>query len=113
MHRNSKQKKFKSEAEEAAWWDSPEGRKTLEREMDEGVRKGTAKFYPKGLKVKRTDPALLKEIRERIEAKRTQAVSLRLPVSDIEAAKKIATEAGIGYQTVLKEVISKGLRRAS
>jgi predicted DNA binding CopG/RHH family protein len=33
--------------------------------------------------------------------------------SDIEAAKAIAEKMGIGYQTVLKEIISKGLRRVS
>ncbi len=46
----------------------------------------------------------------RAKAKRTEAVSLRIPVSDIEAAKRIGAQTGLGYQTVLKEIISRGLR---
>ncbi len=113
MPRNSNKKTFKSEAEEAAWWASSEGRKTVEREMDKGMRNGTAKLYSKGLNVKRTDPAVLEELMARVRAKQTKAVSIRLPAADIEAAKALGARAGIGYQTVLKQIISKGLGRAS
>jgi predicted DNA binding CopG/RHH family protein len=68
--------------------------------------------YRKGLDIKTTDPAVLQELMDRVTARRTQAVSLRIPVSDIDAAKKIAAQMGLGYQTVLKEIISKALRNA-
>ncbi len=113
MPRNSQQKTFKSKDEEAAWWASPEGRKTVEDEMDEGIRNGTAKVYPQGIGVKPTDPAVLAELVARVNAKKTQAVSIRLTAADIEAAKRLAEKAGIGYQTLLKEMITDGLRRAS
>jgi predicted DNA binding CopG/RHH family protein len=75
---------FKSERDEAAWLDSPAGKKQATRQLEAAIK-----------------------------AKQTQAVSLRISTSDIEAAKKLAAQMGIGYQTVLKEIISKGLRRAS
>ena len=111
MPRSSKQKTFKNESEEAAWFASPEGRRTTQREMDEGVRNGTAKFYAGG-EVQKTDPVVLRELMDRVKAKQTQAISLRLPKGDIEAAKKIGEAAGIGYQSVLKAIINKGLRQA-
>ena len=40
-------------------------------------------------------------------------VSLRLPVADIERAKVIAAQKGIGYQTVLKEAIRNGLAKSA
>jgi hypothetical protein len=46
MARNSKKnarRKFKSKAEEADWYASPTGQRQTEREMDEAIRKGTAK----------------------------------------------------------------------
>jgi predicted DNA binding CopG/RHH family protein len=74
---------FKSEQDEAAWLDSPAGKRQATRQLEAAIK-----------------------------AKRTQAVSLRIPTADIEAAQKLAAQMGIGYQTVLKEIISKGLRRA-
>jgi predicted DNA binding CopG/RHH family protein len=41
-----------------------------------------------------------------------RAISIRLPVADIELAKKIAGKRGIGYQTLLKHAIREGLRKA-
>jgi hypothetical protein len=41
------------------------------------------------LRIKPTEPAVLQELMDRVKAKQTQAVSLRIPVSDIDAAKKI------------------------
>ncbi len=78
----------------------------------EAKRTGKVIRYKKGLDIKPTDPAVLQEFMERVKARQTQAVSLRIPVSDIEAAKKIAEQKGLGYQTVLKGIISKGLRHS-
>ena len=75
------------------------------------ARSGKAVILKKGADIEITDPAILRDLMNRAKAKRTQAVSLRILVSDIEAAKKIGTQTGLGYQTVLKEIISRGLRR--
>ena len=41
-----------------------------------------------------------------------EIVSIRLSVADIELAKNIASKRGTGYQTVLKQAIRSGLKRA-
>ncbi len=107
-----KQPNFKTESEEAAWYASPDGRRYAEELFDDGKKRGTLKVMPGG-EVQRTDPAVLAELVARVQSKQTKAVSLRIPVSEIARAKKIAAEAGIGYQTLLKEMISQGLRRAT
>jgi predicted DNA binding CopG/RHH family protein len=43
---------------------------------------------------------------------RTQQLTMRIPVTDIEQARKIGEKEGIGYQTVLKRAIREGLKRA-
>ncbi len=127
--------RFKNEAEEADWWASPAGRRYSSRQFQEKMRQGkiitteetsltpelrermkrdgVMVHFKHGLKVKRTDPAVLEELTARAQAKRTQAVSLRLPVADIAAAKKMAEKTGKGYQTILKDIIHEGLRRVS
>jgi predicted DNA binding CopG/RHH family protein len=82
--------KFKSEAEEAAWWDANEDY-IVERLKRHGRVVGP-------LKIKQVDPP-------------TKAISLRLPLEDLQQAQAIAKQKGIGYQTVLKEAIRKGLRK--
>jgi predicted DNA binding CopG/RHH family protein len=128
----TKKLRFKSEAEEAEWYRTPEGKRQRQRTSRKALRKGRiiveekisirramnlarsckVVVLKKGADIKPTNPALLRELMNRAKAKKTQAVSLRIPVSDIDAAKKIGAQTGLGYQTVLKEIISKGLRRA-
>jgi hypothetical protein len=36
----------------------------------------------------------------------------RVPIADLEQARRVAKETRIGYQTVLKQAIRKGLKRA-
>jgi hypothetical protein len=99
---------FKSEAELADWMQSPAGKRDSERTYAKAKREG--KLVKGPTNITPTDPAVLQELVDRVRAKRTQAVSLRLTVADIDAAKKIGAQTGLGYQTVLKEIISKGLR---
>jgi predicted DNA binding CopG/RHH family protein len=80
---------FRSEAEEAAWWDANEDY-IIERLKKYGRVVGP-------LKVKQEQPA-------------TKAISIRIPVDGLERAQAIAEQKGIGYQTVLKDAIRKGLR---
>lgn len=81
--------KFKSEAEEAAWWDAHE-----EYIVDRLKKYGRV-------------------VRPLQAEAPTKAISIRVPVDDLERAQAIAREKGIGYQTVLKEAIREGLKRAA
>jgi predicted DNA binding CopG/RHH family protein len=77
---------FKTEREAAEWWYG-----NRERLDDLLVKHG--RIVP-GRKVERT-----------------RAVSIRLPEVDIQLAQQLANDRGIGYQTLLKDVIRKGLRK--
>jgi hypothetical protein len=118
MPRNSKNKapikkatRFRSEVDAADWYASPAGQRHTEHILRDAIRKGSIKVS-KGVDVVLTDPAVLQELVERARKTMTQAVSLRIPKGDIEAAKRIAERKGVGYQTVLKEAIREGLRHA-
>jgi hypothetical protein len=103
--------KFKSEAEEADWYATPKGRQQTQREFARALRTGALR-RSSGLKVAKTDPKLLEQLMEQAKKNATRAVSLRVPIADIERAKQIAEKSGVGYQTVLKKAIREGLRKA-
>ncbi len=95
MTKNSNQKSkrtvempgFKTPREEADWFDA--NRDTL---MDLVSKFG-----------KRVEPR---------QVERTQQLTLRLAVADVERARAIAKEKGITYQTVLKQAFRDGLKEA-
>jgi predicted DNA binding CopG/RHH family protein len=60
-----------------------------------------------------SDAKVLAELMEQAKEKATKAISLRVPVADIERAQEIANKQGVGYQTVLKQAIREGLRKVS
>ena len=93
------------------WYASPEGRRQTQREFERALKNGTLVHSP-GSKIPRTNPALLGKLLEQAKMNATRPVSIRLSIADIERAKDIASERGTGYQTVLKEAIRHGLRRA-
>src|SRR5437870_6787978 len=101
--RSTEMPNFNSEAQEADWYATPAGRRQTQREFERAIKDGTLMVNPKGLNIPRTDPKMLAELLTRAKEKATQAISLRVSVADIEAAKKIAAKRGIGYQTVLKQ----------
>jgi hypothetical protein len=103
---------FKSEAEEAEWYATPAGRRQTRREFERALKNGTIQRNPHGIPVKQTDPAILEQLMEQAKAKATRLIGIRLSIADIERAQAIGHERGIGYQTVLKEVIHKGLKKA-
>lgn len=96
---------------EADWYASPEGRKQTQREFERAL-KGATLTRSSGYKIPRTEPAILRELLERAKLNATRPVSIRLSVADIERAKGIGLKRGLGYQTVLKEAIHRGLKRA-
>ena len=65
-----------------------------------------------GLKVAKTDPKVLERLVEQAKESATRAISIRIPIADLERAERIADETGVGYQTVLKRAIREGLKRA-
>jgi len=73
-----------TEAEEAAWWD----------EHSEKVTDLLIKFG-------RRSPV------------KTQSITMRLPVQDIERARGIADRRGIGYQTLIKTLLHDALKRVA
>ena len=80
---------FKSEAEEAAWWDSHSD-ETLDV-FEQAAKDGT---LGRGTLARRSQ---------------TAATSIRLDTSDIELAKSIAEKHGLRYQTYLKMIIHQHL----
>jgi predicted DNA binding CopG/RHH family protein len=99
---------FASEAEEAAWLDAhldeiedyweaptPEQEAAMKKEL-EGLR--------------RTPPEKLAELEAQAKA-RTEQIALRVPIADLGKAKSLAAKKGIGYQTLLKNLIHDGLER--
>jgi predicted DNA binding CopG/RHH family protein len=100
-----------SEASEADWYSTPEGRRNTQKEFERALKMGTL-VRSKGLKIARTDPKVLAQLMEQAKQNATQAISIRLPVADLERARSIAADLGVGYQTVLKRAIREGLKRA-
>lgn len=95
--------KFRSDEEFAMWVESAEGRDLIHKQYDEAKSKG----------------ALRREVPENIAAilsrKSESAVSihLRVPANDLQRARLIAEQKGIGYQTWLKMAIHEAVERES
>ncbi len=102
---------FKSDAEEADWYATPEGRRQTQREFARALRAGTL-TRSAGRKVTKTDRKTLERLMEQARERATRAISIRISIADLERAKRIAEQTGIGYQTVLKRAIRKGLKKA-
>jgi hypothetical protein len=103
--------KFKSEAEEANWYATPQGRQQTQREFARALRDGTL-MGSTGSKIAQTDPKLLERLMEQAKRNATRSISIRVPIADLEQAQRIAEKNGVGYQTVLKQAIREGLKRA-
>ena len=103
--------KSRSNTEEADWYSSAAGRRQTQREFERALKDGML-IRSFGARTPRTNPGVLRALLEQAKAKATRPVSIRLPVADIELAKNIASKRGLGYQTVLKEAIRRGLKRA-
>lgn len=111
MPRKSKAE-LESARAEAAWYTTPEGRRQTQREFERALKQGTVLRSP-GWPIPQTDARVLAELLEKAKVKATKAISIRLPVADLERAREIAAKEGIGYQTVLKRAIRAGLKKVS
>jgi len=108
---SSRTSKVKSVAEEGDWYATPEGRRQTQREFARALRAGTL-LRRTGLRISKTDPKVLEQLVEEAKRKATRAISIRVPIADLEKAHRIAATTGVGYQTVLKQAIREGLKRA-
>jgi predicted DNA binding CopG/RHH family protein len=103
--------RFESDAEEADWYATAVGRRQTRREFDRALRAGTLS-QSTGLRVAKTDPKVLQQLMEQAKENATRAISIRIPIADLERARRIAEETGVGYQAVLKQAIREGLKKA-
>ncbi len=87
--------KFDSEAEEAKWWD--DNRDVAEGELLKAMRDGTVH--------RGTAQQLARQSRT------SKNITIRIPVDDIERARRLADRKGLGYQTYMKMLLHEALAR--
>ncbi|HTQ55442.1 MAG TPA: hypothetical protein VMI94_13330 [Bryobacteraceae bacterium] len=97
--------------DESEWYSTPEGSRQTQREFARALKSGTL-VRSTGSRIAKTDMRLLRRLMRQAKEKTTRAISIRVPIVDLERARHIAKTSGIGYQTVLKEAIREGLKRA-
>jgi len=79
--------RFKSEAEEAAWWDAHPD--FIVQQFEKAAKEGR----------------LLRGI------PRSKSVTIRIPVRDLEAAQRFADRKGLPYQTYMKMLLHQALEK--
>jgi predicted DNA binding CopG/RHH family protein len=84
----AKMPKFKSEAEEAAWWDANADFAQFDKASKEG-----------------------RVVRGLPERGATRSVTIRLALEDVEAAQAAAKRLGLPYQTYIKSLLHQALER--
>lgn len=87
--------KFKSEDQEAKWWD--DNRKNVEQNLLNAVAKGSTR---RGMAVKLTRLA-----------RASKNITIRLSIDDIDRARRLSEKKGIGYQTLIKMYLHEALAR--
>ncbi len=84
--------RFTSEAEDARWHDRH--KRKLELAMERRVKEGSTL-----------------SLREAVARAKLRPVSIRLATEDIDAARRLAAQKGIRYQTYIKLLLREALRR--
>ena len=79
--------KFRSEKDEAEWWDSHPGVAT--RLLKQALKRGTVRRRPG----------------------ETRIVTMRIPVSDLTDAQHLAERKGLPYQTYMKMLLHQALEK--
>jgi hypothetical protein len=103
--------KLRTKSGEADWYATPAGRRQTQREFARALKEGTL-VRSAGSKITKSDPKMLEKLLEEARRYATRSISIRVPIADLEQAQEIAERTGVGYQTVLKEAIRAGLKRA-
>ena len=110
-HKSIEVPRSKPESQEASWYATPEGRRQTKREFARALKEGTL-IRASGSQIANTDPKVLEQLMVQAKQNATRAISIRVPIADLEQAQRIAKGAGVGYQTVLKKAIREGLKIA-
>lgn len=97
---------FKSEAEEARWWANHQDR--LDDYLD--LQPKAVPDLAEKLGLPPREEAM-QQARSEAERLGTKPVLLKMPVSDLAQARRIAERKGLPYQTLLKSLIHEGLQR--
>ena len=84
--------RFASEAEDARWHDRH--RRKLESAVAQRIQEGS-----------------VLTVQQAAARARTQPVTLRLATHDVDKARALAAQKGIGYQTYIKMLLREALRR--
>jgi predicted DNA binding CopG/RHH family protein len=87
--------KFKSEAQEAKWWDH--NRRMVEQNFLQAMAEGS---IHRGMALKLTR-----------QARASKNITIRIPVDDINRARRLSESKGIGYQTLMKMLLHEALAR--
>jgi predicted DNA binding CopG/RHH family protein len=87
---------FKSEREEAAWWDKH--RAEVEADLRVAMREGKT-------------ISLNDVLAQARRAKELLPVTIRLAIDDVATARQLADDKGIGYQTYIKLLLHEALRK--
>jgi predicted DNA binding CopG/RHH family protein len=85
--------RFRTEAEEARWWDKQGSR--IARDVEEAVHAGQD--------VSTVPPALARA------AAASRNITIRLPLDDLEKARRLAQRRGLRYQTYVKMLLHQAL----
>ena len=85
--------KFSNETEEAAWWDAH--RSDVEMEIRH--------------RIKQKRPLTLNSLLHR--PKPTEPITLRISRDDLAAARRLAAQKGLGYQSYIKMLLREALDR--
>jgi predicted DNA binding CopG/RHH family protein len=96
---------------EADWYATPQGRRQTQREFASALKAGTL-IRSNGSRIAKSNSRLLEQLMDDAKRNATRSISLRVPIADLEQAQQIAEKTGVGYQTVLKQAIRDGLKRA-
>ena len=83
--------KFSSEAQEAAWWDRH--RSEIEAEIRQRMRQ--------------TQSTSLRDLLQ--GARPSKPITLRISKEDLETARRLAAQKGLGYQTYIKMLLREAL----
>ena len=94
----------KTEAEEAAWFEQNQDRlmKLFEQAAKEGALRVGGKSI--GISISRQTGLLARP--------QSKKVMLRMPIDDLDRARRLAATKGMGYQTYIKMIVREGLDRA-
>jgi predicted DNA binding CopG/RHH family protein len=84
--------KFSNEAEEAEWWD------THRIEIEHEIRQ----------RLKQKQPLTLDHLLH--GTKSSQPITLRVPKEDLDTARRLAAQKGLGYQTYIKMLLRDALK---